>query len=175
MGGRSRVTASCGGPSLGGGAAEAAGLLDVRAGSQVFREGAGACEVVSGLLDQPSGVLPELYLPAECADPQDLRAELRDGAAESDCRQGDADLRLSQTQAAAGKVLYDVGENRPRTSRAASLRQGCGGEDVCEVLDVSAGGAVCEPDEGPAIQQRLGESEASAADSDRSQRSIRQL
>src|SRR5437773_7785995 len=99
-------------------------------GSQVFREGAGACTVVSGLLDQPSGVLPELYLPAECADPQDLRAELRDGAAESDCRQGDADLRLSQTQAAAGKVLYDVGENRPRTSRAASLRQGCGGEDV---------------------------------------------
>src|SRR5438477_120354 len=70
------------------------------------------------------------YLPAECADPQDLRAELRDGAAESDCRQGDADLRLSQTQAAAGKVLYEVGENRPRTSRAASLRQGCGGEDV---------------------------------------------
>src|SRR6266403_330235 len=95
-----------------------------------FREGAGACTVVSGLLDQPSGVLPELYLPAECADPQDLRAELRDGAAESDCRQGDADLRLSQTQAAAGKVLYDVGANRPRTSRAASLRQGCGGEDV---------------------------------------------
>src|SRR6266404_5662506 len=128
MGGRSRGAASCCGPSLGGGTAEAAGLLDVRAGSQVFGEGAGACTVVSGLLDQPSGVLPELYLPAECADPQDLRAELRDGAAESDCRQGDADLRLPQTQAAAGKVPYDAGENRSRTSRAASLRQGCGGE-----------------------------------------------
>src|SRR5712691_4659648 len=130
MGGRSRGAASCCGPSLGGGTAEAAGLLDVRAGSQVFRKGAGACEVVSGLLDQPSGVLPERYLQTECADSQDLRAELRDGAAESDCRQSGSDLRLSQTQAAAGEAAHDAGANRSRTSRAASLRQRGGGEDV---------------------------------------------
>src|SRR5439155_25901465 len=106
------------------------GLQERRYGLQGFGEGDGGCNVVSGLLDQPSRLLPELYLPAECADPQNVPGEFRDGAAGSGCRQGDADLRLSQTQAAAGKVLYDVGENRPRTSRAASLRQGCGGEDV---------------------------------------------